>query len=157
MDVSSKAGMNLNRLMAVLSQGPLPHRPPPLTQLAIDIAEDDIEKIWCGRDGLANNKAYVHTQPRPHTAGANGSIPVAQWTMAAYGPIEFQDSTHSGRARLALHAADVPKRVKDRFVFQEAEATSRSSNFAKTSTAQSTNTRTLAFRCRLGGYMMWIG
>src|SRR5882762_1498338 len=77
MDVSSKAGMNLNRLMAVLSQGPLPHRPPPLTQLAIDIAEDDIEKIRCGRDGLANNKACVHTQPRLHTAGATGSIPVA--------------------------------------------------------------------------------
>jgi hypothetical protein len=56
-----------------------------------------------------------------------------------------------------LHAADLTRRVNGRFQFQEAEPASRSSNLAKTSTAQSTNTRTLAFRCRLGGYMMWIG
>jgi len=56
--------------------GPCPTARHLLTQLTIDIAEDDIEKIGCGRDGLANNKACVHTQPRLHTAGATGSIPV---------------------------------------------------------------------------------
>ena len=55
------------------------------------------------------------------------------------------------------HAADLLKRVKDRFVFQETESATRSSNLAKTSTTQSTNARTLAFRCRLEGYMTWIG
>ena len=68
-----------------------------------------------------------------------------------------QSADHVAEVFAESHTADLLKRVEDRFVFQDAEAASRSSTFAKTSTAQSTNTRTLAFRCRLGEYMMWIG
>jgi len=67
-----------------------------------------------------------------------------------------QSPDHVAEVFSESHAADL-KRIKNRFVFQEAESATRSSNLAKTSTAQSTNTRTLAFRCRLGGYMTWIG